>query len=120
MPDGIFTTDVMVFPIVKSILQHTGILLIPILEYVRGSYRPSLRHIGWIILGCAIHAVNCEVIARLVLGLTEDFMFFRSGLPFVIPGVPQFITLSVFALLVLTGLSFLGDIRDSVRFLKRK
>lgn len=120
MPDGIFSTDVMVFPIVKSILQHTGILLIPILEYVRGSYRPSLRHMGWITLGCLIHAVNCEIIARLILGLTEDFMFFRSGLPFVIPGVPQFLTLSVFALLVLTVLSFLGDIRDSVRFLRRK
>ena len=120
MPDGIFSTDVMVFPIVKSILQHTGILLIPVLEYVKGSYRPSLRHMGWITLGCAIHAFNCEVIARLVLGLEKDFMFFRSGLPFVIDGVPQFITISVFALLVLTVLSFLGDIRDSLNFLRRK
>ena len=120
MPDGIFCTDVLVFPIVKSILQHTGILLIPILEYVRGSYRPSLRHFGWVVFGCAIHAVNCEILARLVFGLTEDFMFFRSNLPFVIPGVPQFLTLSVFALLVLAVLCFLGDIRDSVRFLRRK
>ncbi len=120
IPDGIFSTDVMVFPIVKSILQHTGILLIPILEYVRSSYRPSLRHMGWITGGCVVHLINSEVIARLVLGLDKDFMFFRSGLPFVIDGVPQFITLSVFALLVLTVLSFLGDIRDSVKFLRRK
>lgn len=120
MPDGIFSTDVMVFPIVKSILQHTGILLIPVLEYVHGSYRPSLRHMGWITAGCIIHAINCEVIARLVLGLDKDFMFFRSGLPFVIEGVPSFITISVFALLVLTVLSFLGNIRDSINFLRRK
>lgn len=120
VPDGIFTTDVMVFPIVKSIMQHTGILLIPVLEYIRGTYRPSLRHMGYIISGCAIHAVNSEVIARIVLGLPEDYMFFRGTLPFVIDGVPQFITVSVCALIVLTILSFLGDIRDSVRFLRRK
>ena len=120
IPDDIFTTDVMVFPIVKSIMQHTGILLIPIVEYVNGSYRPSLRHLGYIVSGCAIHAFNCEIIARLILGLEEDFMFFRGTLPFVIAGVPQFITLSIFALLVLTLLSFLGDIGDSIRFLRRK
>ena len=67
-----------------------------------------------------IHAVNSEVIARIVLGLPEDYMFFRGTLPFVIDGVPQFITVSVCALIVLTILSFLGDIRDSVRFLRRK
>ena len=120
MPEGIFTSDVLVFPILKSILQHTGILLSPVLEYVHGSYRPSLRHMGWITAGCIIHAINCEVIARLVLGLDKDFMFFRSGLPFVIEGVPSFITISVFALLVLTVLSFLGNIRDSINFLRRK
>lgn len=116
MPDGIFSTDVFVFPILKSIMQHTGILLIPILEYISGSYRPNLRDFGWITIGCIIHTVNCEGIDRL-LGLTGDYMFFRSGLPFVIPGVPQFITLSVFALFVLAVLAFLCDIKSSVKFL---
>ncbi len=117
LPEGIFCTDVMVFPIVKSVLQHTGLLLIPVLEYISGSYHPTLKDLGWVVGGCVIHVVNCEGIDRL-LGFEEDYMFFRSGLPFVIPGVPQFITLSVFALLVLALLSFLCDIKGSAAFLK--
>ena len=81
MPDGIFTSNVMVFPIVKSILQHTGLLLIPMLEYISGSYRPSLKDMGWITGGCLIHAVNCEGITRL-FGLTEDYMAYPSLSPF--------------------------------------
>lgn len=116
-PDGIFCSSVLSFPILKSILQHTGLLLIPALEYISGSYRPSLRDLGWVVCGCCIHVINSEVISR-VLGFTGDYMFFRSGMPFVIPGVPQFITLSVFAFLVLTALSFLCNVKDSVSFLK--
>ncbi len=108
MPEGIFCSDVLSFPILKSILQHTGLLLIPVLEYADGTYRSNLRHLGWCVLGCLIHVVNCEGIDRL-LGFTGDYMFFRSGLPFVIPGVPQFITMSVFGLLVLVLLSYLSD-----------
>lgn len=117
LPEGIFCSDVMVFPILKSVLQHTGILLIPILEYTMGSFRPTLRHMGWVVAGLLVHLVNCEVITRW-LGFTGDYMFFRSGLPFVIPGVPQFITLSVFALLVLVGLCFASDWRGSVQCIK--
>ena len=117
MPDGIFSSDIFVFPILKSVLQHTGLLLIPVLEFISGEHRPTLKDLGWIVLGCLIHVLNCEGIVRL-LGFTGDYMFFRSGLPFVIPGVPQFITLSVFALIVLALLCFLCDIKGSLRFLK--
>lgn len=96
------------FPILKSILQHTGILLIPLFEFGSGSYRPSVKHMGWVFVGLLIHLVNCEGITRL-LGFDGDYMFFRSGMPFVIPGVPQYITLSVFALFVLVTLSVLSD-----------
>jgi len=118
MPDGIFSSDVLVFPIVKSILQHTGLLLIPVVELVSGTYRPTLKDLGWVVTGCFVHIFNCEVIDRL-FGFMEDYMFFRSGMPFVIPGVPQWITLSVFAFLVLALLSFLCDIKGSLAFLKR-
>ena len=109
MPDGIFSNNVFVFPILKCVLQHTGLLLIPALEYIYGTYRPTLKDMCWVVGGCLIHVVNCEGIDRL-LGFMDDYMFFRSDLPFVIPGVPQFITLSVFALLVFALLSFLSDI----------
>lgn len=117
MPDGIFCSDVMTFPILKSILQHTGLLLIPGFEYANRSYRSSLRDLGWTICGALVHVVNCEVISRM-LGFTEDYMFFRSGLPFVIPGVPQYITLSVFAIIVFAILSFLCNTDDSIRFIR--
>lgn len=118
LPAGIFVRDVLVFSILKSILQHTGLLLIPTLEYIAGTYRARLKDLGWVVLGCLVHVANCEGIDRL-LGFTEDYMFFRSGMPFVIPGVPQFITLSVFALAVLALLSFLSDIKGSLRSLRR-
>ena len=117
--DGIFTNNVLVFPILKSILQHTGLLLIPMLEMVSGTWRPTLRDLKWVIGGCLVHLINCEGIDRL-LGFTGDYMFFRSGMPFVIPGIPQWITLSVFALIVLAVLSFLGDIKGSVAWLRHK
>jgi len=119
IPDGIFCTDVLVFPVLKSILQHTGLLMIPAIELIAGTYRPSLKDFGWVVCGCLIHLFNCEVIDRL-LGFTGDYMFFRSGMPFVIPGVPQWITLSVFALLVLALLSFLCDIKGSLQLLRSK
>ena len=110
-------SDVLSFPILKSILQHTGLLLIPALELIGGTYRPSLKDMGWVTSGCLIHLLNCEVVDRL-LGFTGDYMFFRSGMPFVIPGIPQGITLSVFAFLVLSLLSFLCDIKGSIQWLK--
>lgn len=119
LPEGIFSTSVFVFPILKSVLQHTGLLIIPVLEYISGQYRSTLKDLGWVVLGCLIHIVNCEGIDRL-LGFTEDYMFFRGDLPFVIDGVPQFITMSVFALIVLALLSFLSDIKGSVAFLRRQ
>ena len=117
MPDGIFSTDVLVFPVLKSILQHTGLLLIPVLEYISGNYRTNLKDLPWVVGGCVIHLINCEIIDRL-LGFTEDYMFLRSGMPFVIPGVPQPLTMCVFAFLVLALLSFLSDIRASLPFLR--
>lgn len=117
VPEGIFSSDVFVFPILKSILQHTGLILIPVFEYVSGKFKPSLRSFGFVILGCLVHLINCEGIDRL-LGFEGDYMFFRSGMPFVIPGVPQFITLSVFAIIVLALLSFLCNIHDSIDFLR--
>ena len=117
VPDGIFCRDVYVFPILKSVLQHTGILLIPLMEYAMGNYRPTLKHMPWVILGLLIHLFNCEVITRL-LGFTGDYMFFRSGIPFVIPGVPQFVTVSVMGVAVLVLLSVASDPWGSVAFVK--
>lgn len=119
LPEGIFCRDTLVFPILKSILQHTGLLLIPALELVTGSFRPSLKDMGWVVGGCTVHLINCELIDRL-LGFTGDYMFFRSGMPFVIPGVPQWITLSIFALMLLSLLSLLCDLPHMLKKTEKK
>lgn len=114
LPENIFTSSVMVFPIVKSVIQHTGILLIPVYEYCTGTYRPRLKDMGWVVAGLLVHLLNCEGISRL-LGFTGDYMFMRGEMPFVIPGVPQFLTVSVFALLVLVGLSLLCELPGRIK-----
>lgn len=111
LPEGIFVREVLNFPILKSVLQHTGLLLIPGLELTMGHWRPGLRQLPWVIAGGVVHLINSEGITRL-LGFTGDYMFFRSGLPFVIPGVPQYITLSVFAFVVMAAISLVGDLPD--------
>jgi hypothetical protein len=108
MPEGIFCRDVLSFPILKSILQHTGLLLIPGLEFAAGRWRPAMKDLGWVIGGGLVHILNCEGITRL-LGFTGDYMYFRSNLPFVIPGVPQPITLIFVALFLMVSLSALCD-----------
>ena len=118
IPEGIFSTSVFVFPILKSVLQHTGLLIIPVFEFVSKKFRPALNDFGFCVLGCLVHLTNSEGIVRL-MGFTGDYMFFRSGMPFVIPGVSQYITLSMFALIVLALLSFVCNVKKSVEFLKK-
>ena len=119
MPGGIFSTDVLVFPVLKSILQHTGLLLIPAFEYVSGTFKTSVKYYPFLIIGCLIHLLNAEVIDRLVLGLTGDYMYYRSGLPFVINGIPQWITFSVFGATVFYIIEFILGPKESIEFYKR-
>ncbi len=111
MPDGIFSTSVFVFPILKSVMQHTGLLFIPVFEYAAKTYIPNIKDFGWCFLGTALHFINAEVIDLHVLGLTGDFMFYRSGLPFVIPGVSQYITLTVFGIIVVVLILLVSDVK---------
>lgn len=117
MPEGIFCSTVFSFPILKSVLQHTGLLIIPSFEFASSKYRPFVGDYLWLILGCLIHTFNCEVVDRW-LGLTGDYMFYRSGLPFVISGVPSWITISIFALIVFYLLLFFLSFNKSIDYYK--
>lgn len=118
VPDGIFSTSIFVFPILKSVLQHTGLLLIPLFEYVSGTFRPSVKDYPFLALGTCVHIINCEVIDRL-FGFEGDYMFLRSDMPFTIPGVPQFIIVIVFGAIVFYILSFLLNINESIDYYKK-
>lgn len=120
MPDGIFSTSVFVFPILKSVLQHTGLLFISVFEYASKKYIPNIKDFFWTFLGTAIHFVNAEVIDLKVLGLTGDYMFYRSGLPFVIPGVSQYITLTVFGIIVVVAILLVSDVKVTKEVFSKK
>lgn len=64
--EGILCGDIMVSPILKSVLQHTGLLLILAFEYTSKSFRPSAKDYPLIIIGYLIHVFNCEVIDRFI------------------------------------------------------
>lgn len=117
MPGAVFCNNVLVFPILKSIVQHIGILAIPLYEYVSNTYKPSLKHYPLVICGCLIHIFNCEVITKLI-GLVGDFMYLNSGLPFRIPGVPSWIVITIFGSLVLLVLSYVLNIKESNKCIK--
>ena len=120
MPDGIFSTSVFVFPILKSVLQHTGLLFMPVFEYASKKYIPNIKDFFWTFLGTAIHFVNAEIIDLKVLGLTGDYMFYRSGLPFVIPGVSQYITLTVFGIIVVVAILLVSDVKVTKEVFSKK
>lgn len=118
-PVGIFITPYLQFGILKSILQHTGIIFIPVFEYVRGTYRPRLENFGYMLLGLVIHVANSCGLST-VFGYPGDYMYLGSGLPFVIPGVPQFITMGVFAVAVLFLIDWALDPKGMARILQAR
>lgn len=98
-PNGIFTNEVLNFWILKSVLQHTMIITIPVFEYFTKTFRPQFKNFWMTIAGMFVHLINSEFISR-AFKMEGDFIFLRSGLPFVIDGVPGWLTLSVFAVIV--------------------
>ncbi len=119
-PQGIFTNQYLCFGILKSILQHTAIIFIPVFEYVTGHYRPQFKKLYVAIIGIFIHLFNSEYLPKL-MGLKDtDYIFLHSGLPFVIKGVPQILILGPIAFLVMAALYALLDIKGAARFFKRK
>ena len=118
-PVGIFITPYLQFSILKSILQHTGIIFIPVFEYVRGTYRPRLEKFGYILLGLIIHVANSYGLST-VFGYPGDYMYLDSGLPFVIPGIPQFITMGAFAVLILFLVNWALDYKGVSRILQAR
>lgn len=117
MPQGIFYDAYFTFPILKSLLQHTALLFIPVFEFVSGTFRPSIKNWWLAILGMFVHLANSLGIATM-LGYPGDYLYFNSGLPFVIPGVPGWAVMSVTAVVVILLFYVVLDFKTV--FLKRK
>ena len=121
MPQDIFVNQYLNFGILKSILQHYAIVLIPVIEFFTKTYKPKFKHFYLTIIGMLIHLVNSEFIPKYVFGLQNtDYIFLRSGLPFVIQGVPGWLTLSVFAIIVVFVCYILMDFKGFLRAIKKR
>lgn len=118
-PDGIFVNSVLNFSILKSILQHTAIIFIPVFEYFTGQFKPQFKKLWLAILGLFIHLFNSEYLPR-YFGMEGDYIFLRSGLPFVIPGVPQVLILGPIAIVVMFVFYAALDRKGSKAALRRK
>ncbi len=121
MPQDIFTNQYLNFAILKSILQHYSIVLIPVVEFFTKTYKPKFKNFYLTIIGMLIHLVNSEFVPKYVFGLQNtDYIFLHSGLPFVISGIPSWLTLSVFAIVVVVVCYILMDFKGFKKALKRK
>ncbi|HZK39195.1 MAG TPA: YwaF family protein [Clostridia bacterium] len=118
-PEDIFVNSVLNFSILKSILQHTAIIFIPVFEYFTGQFKPQFKKVWLAIIGLFVNLFNSEYISRF-LGIEGDFIFLRSGLPFVIPGVPQVFILGTIAIVVMVAFYAVLDRKGSRAVLRRK
>ncbi len=118
-PQDIFTSNVLNFSILKSILQHIAIVFIPVFEYFTGQFKPQFKKLWLAILGLFINLFNSEYLSRF-LGMEGDFIFLRSGLPFTIEGVPQVFILGTIAILVMVAFYAALDRKGSKAAFRRK
>lgn len=87
-PLEVFTNSVLNFDIVKNLFHHMLIIFIPVFEFFTGQFKPKFKRVWLGLLAMFFHLLNSEYFSR-ILGLDGDYIFLRSGIPFVIPGVPQ-------------------------------
>lgn len=119
MPEDIFNNMYLTFPILKSILQHCFIIIIPVFEYFNKTYIVKFKHFYITVIGMFIHLFNSEYVPRL-MGITgTDYMFLRSGLPFTIDGVPGWLITSVFGIIVVIIFFALLDPKGFIRMFSR-
>lgn len=118
-PVDVFTNSVLNFDILKNIFHHMLIIFIPVFEFFTGQFKPQFKKVWLAILAMFIHLFNSEYVSR-ILGVEGDFIFLRSGIPFVIPGVPQAFILGTIGGLVIIALVAVLDPKGFKAVLQRK
>lgn len=120
IPDGIFTNQYLTFPILKSILQHCAIIVIPVFEYCSKTYTPKFKNFWLTVCGMLVHLFNSEVMPKVFGQTGTDYIFLRSGLPFIIPGVPGWLTLTIFAIFVVIIFYAILDCKGLKHLIRKK
>jgi len=120
MPQGIFNNLYFNFPIMKSVIQHYAIVILPVFEFVTGTFRPKFKRFYLAVIGMFVHLGNSEGMPKVFGHYGTDYIFLNSGMPFVINGVPGWITLPVFGILVMAIFYALLDLKGFVRLFRKK
>lgn len=91
MPFGIFTDKYLTFGILNSLTSHYVIIVIPLVLLITKAHKLEMKTFYQQIIGLVMVLINAEVIGRILLQDTTDYLYIRSDMPFKIPGVPQII-----------------------------
>lgn len=113
-PQNVFSFSALTFPIVRTIILHANIILIPLFEYSANTFRCSFKDVIPSIYQLFLQVANSFIIVKL-LGNVGDYMYFNSGYPFTIPGVPGWLIVSSTAILSSIVIHCLYLIRDRVK-----
>ena len=85
------------------------------------TFKPKFIHFHYTLIGMTIHLLNSEFLPKLINGQEgTDYMFLRSGLPFVLPGVPGWLTMSIFGVIVVTLVNAALDYKGFLSLIRRK
>lgn len=110
MPEGIFVDRYLTFSILDSIMSHYVIIVIPLVLLLTGCHTLHLKNIYQVFVGLLIVVFNSEVLQRVLFDKSFDYLFFRSTMPFTIPGVPQFLIISSLAIILVLLVYYLDHL----------
>ena len=102
MPNGIFDDKYITLQVLDSVLSHYVIVVVPLVLFFTKSHILQLKNMYQVYIGLLAVVVNAEIIQVIIFKANHDYLFFDSNLPFTISGVPQFIIISVLAIVLVT------------------
>ena len=103
MPNGIYDDKYLTLPVIDSVLSHYVIVVIPLVLLITKNHILKPKGLISVFIGLIIVTINVEFVQRLLFNTQNDYLFFRSNMPFTISGVPQFYIISSLAIVLVLG-----------------
>ena len=100
IPDGIFTDKYLTLGILDSIMSHYLIVVVPFVLLITKAHILKFKNIWIVYAGLILTIINSEFIQKILFNKEKDYLFFDSDIPFTINGVPQFIIISLLAIVL--------------------
>lgn len=100
MPNGIFNDKYITYAVIDSVLSHYVIVVLPLVLLITKAHILYFKKLLGVFIGLIIVAINTEFLQDLIVKTENDYLFFRSDMPFTIPGIPQFFIIASLAILL--------------------